>query len=166
MRMASLVAAPIKHGPKPVFAYAFGWIHTVATSDTMSSRLQGFTLFEFTCVLAIVAILSSFALPSYQQSQQRSQRTLAKLTLVKTAHWLERQANMLGSYPSYLPDAVWQTPELRYRLALQSGENAYVLTALACRCANRRCMRQFDTELVRRKGVQNANLMANQCWGR
>ena len=164
--MASLVAAQIKHAPKPVFAYAFGWFHTIATSDAMSSRLQGFTLMELMCVLAIVAILSSFALPSYQQSQLRSQRTLAKLTLVKTAHWLERQASMSGSYPSQLPDAVWQAPELRYRLQLQSSENAYVLTALPVGAQTQDACGSLTLNSSGERGVQNANLSAIQCWGR
>ena len=62
----------------------------------MRRVLGGFTLIELLFVMAVIAILSSFALPNYLHTQQRSQRTLAKLALAKTAHWLERAASISG----------------------------------------------------------------------
>ena len=75
----------------------------------MKDASPGFSLIELLVVMALVALLSSFALPTYHGSQQRAQRTLAKLALMKTAHWLERSASASGNYPTLLPDAVWQT---------------------------------------------------------
>lgn len=96
----------------------------------MKRILGGFTLIELLFVMALIAILSSIALPSYQHTQQKSQRTLAKLALAKTAHWLERSASISGNYPTSLPDSVWQSSELRYRLQLQSQAQSFTLTAI------------------------------------
>jgi type IV pilus assembly protein PilE len=132
----------------------------------MRSRWQGFTLLELLCVMAIVAILSSLALPSYQHSQSRSQRTLAKLALVKTAHWMERQASMSYTYPSTLPATVWQTPELRYRLQLQTVNNTtYVLIAIPVGAQAQDACGNLTLNSTGEQGVQNASLSSTQCWG-
>lgn len=132
----------------------------------MRTRWQGFTLLELLCVMAIVAILSSLALPSYQHSQSRSQRTLAKLALVKTAHWMERQASMSYTYPSTLPATVWQTPELRYRLQLQTVNNTtYVLTAIPVGAQAQDACGNLTLNSTGEQGVQNASLNSTQCWG-
>ncbi len=132
----------------------------------MTSHGQGFTLLELLCVMAIVAILGSMALPNYQHSLSRSQRTLAKLALVKTAHWLERQASMTNSYPSTLPDAVWQTPELRYRLQLKHTDTtSYVLTAVPVGGQAQDACGSLTLNSAGAQGVQNASLGSAQCWG-
>jgi type IV pilus assembly protein PilE len=132
----------------------------------MRTRWQGFTLLELLCVMAIVAILSSLALPSYQHSQSRSQRTLAKLALVKTAHWMERQASMSYTYPSTLPATVWQTPELRYRLQLQTVNNTtYVLIAIPVGAQAQDACGNLTLNSTGEQGVQNASLNSTQCWG-
>jgi len=132
----------------------------------MKAVTQGFSLIELLVVMALVAILSSFALPTYQSSQQRAQRSLAKLALMKTAHWLERAASASGNYPTLLPDAVWQTSELRYRLQLQSQANAYVLKAVPLSAQAQDACGSLTLSHLGERGVQNASLTAAQCWGR
>jgi type IV pilus assembly protein PilE len=96
----------------------------------MKRVFAGFTLIELLFVMAVIAILSSLALPSYQHTQQKGQRTLAKLALAKTAHWLERAASITGQYPSGIPDSVWLSAQLRYRLQVQSQAQSFSLTAI------------------------------------
>ena len=66
-----------------------------------------FSLIELLCVLAIVGLLSTLAMPVYQNAQARSKRQLAKVALVKSAQWLEQAAMATGRYPAVLPDSVW-----------------------------------------------------------
>ena len=132
----------------------------------MRRVLGGFTLIELLFVMAVIAILSSFALPSYQHTQQRSQRTLAKLALAKTAHWLERAASISGNYPSAVPDSVWQSSELRYRLHLQSQAQSFMLTAIPLGAQAKDACGSLTLGHTGGRGVQNAALSAAQCWER
>jgi type IV pilus assembly protein PilE len=132
----------------------------------MRRVLGGFTLIELLFVMAVIAILSSFALPNYLHTQQRSQRTLAKLALAKTAHWLERVASISGNYPSGVPDSVWQSSELRYRLQVQSQAQSFTLTAIPLGAQAKDACGSLTLGHTGERGVQNAALSAAQCWER
>ena len=132
----------------------------------MKPPSKGFTLVELLCVMALVALLSSLALPSYQSSQQRAQRSLAKLALMKTAHWLERAASLSSIYPTVLPDAVWQSSDMRYRLQLQGQANAYLLTAIPLGSQSSDPCGQLTLSHTGERGVQHALFSAAQCWSR
>jgi len=84
---------------------------------------------ELLIVMSVIGLLSALAMPVYQTAQARSQRQLAKLALMKSAQWLEQAATTQGSYPANLPASVWQTPELKYRISINSQSQTYVLTA-------------------------------------
>ncbi len=128
--------------------------------------MVGFTLIELLIVMAVIAILSSFALPSFQHTQLKSQRTLAKLALAKTAHWLERAASMSGNYPSAVPDSVWQSTELRYRLQVQSQAQSFTVTAIPLGAQAEDACGSLTLGHTGERGVQNAALNAAQCWER
>jgi type IV pilus assembly protein PilE len=132
----------------------------------MRRVLGGFTLIELLFVMAVIAILSSFALPNYLHTQQRSQRTLVKLALAKTAHWLERAASISGNYPSGVPDSVWQSSELRYRLQVQSQAQSFTLTAIPLGAQAKDACGSLTLGHTGERGVQNAALSAAQCWKR
>jgi type IV pilus assembly protein PilE len=132
----------------------------------MRRVLGGFSLIELLFVMAVIAILSSFALPSYQHTQLKSQRTLAKLALAKTAHWLERAASISGNYPSAVPDSVWQSSELRYRLQAQSQAQSFTLTAIPLDAQAKDPCGSLTLGHTGERGVQNAALSAAQCWER
>lgn len=132
----------------------------------MRRFLGGFTLIELLFVMALIAILSSLALPSYQHTQQKGQRTLAKLALAKTAHWLERAASISGSYPSTVPDSVWQSSDLRYRLQVQSQTQSFTLIAIPLGAQATDVCGNLTLSHNGERGVQNATLSSTQCWER
>lgn len=129
-------------------------------------QLQGFTLLELLVVLALIGLLSSLAVPGFQGMQQRSQRALAKVALLKAAHWLERSASTQGSYPSALPDAIGHSPELHYRLQLQSQAEAFVLKAIPTGTQSSDACATLTLNQAGERGVLGATLTAAACWGR
>ncbi|MBB3170126.1 type IV pilin protein [Simiduia aestuariiviva] len=59
---------------------------------------QGFTLIEIMIVVAIVAILASIAIPSYQNSVTKARRADAQAALQGLAQAMERHYTSTGSY--------------------------------------------------------------------
>ena len=62
------------------------------------SRWAGFTLLELVAVIAIMAILVSIALPTYQAFMKRVHRTEAVVALLDVASCQERVFAMTGRY--------------------------------------------------------------------
>lgn len=98
---------------------------------------RGFSLMELLVTLAIVALLSAWALPHVQAQMQRARRIDATTTLLQAANWMERAATAQGPYPldeahggPDLPEALRQSPGGHYRLALEASDGqSFTLTA-------------------------------------
>ncbi|WP_116750116.1 type IV pilin protein [Acidovorax sp. 99] len=95
---------------------------------------QGFTLIELMIVVAIVAILSAVAYPSYQEYVRRGHRAEARAGLLQAQQWLERAATATGTYPTAsLPTTLtWSSDNSkRYTIALAASNTttSYTLTA-------------------------------------
>ncbi len=65
-------------------------------------KQQGFTLIELMVTVAIVAILSAIAVPSYVQYVQRGNRAQAMATLLQDSNWMEQQFTINNAYPTTL----------------------------------------------------------------
>lgn len=63
-----------------------------------ASRMRGFTLIELMVVVAIVAILVSIALPSYNDAVRKGRRGQAKSDLVELAQRAERFRTVNNTY--------------------------------------------------------------------
>lgn len=111
------------------------------TSTVFRSRQSGFTLIELMIVVAVVAILASIALPSYNEYVLRSHRGNARAALLQVSQWLERAATASGTYPicntvvdatppaCQVPAGVLTVEGNRYRIDVNSTAGAYTLTA-------------------------------------
>ncbi|WP_412022403.1 type IV pilin protein [Burkholderia cepacia] len=85
---------------------------------TFVYRSAGFTLIELMIVLAIVAVLAGWGIPSYREHVVRVHRASAVSALYRAAHYLE---TLDGAPPAALPDALAQAPpdgRAVYRLTL------------------------------------------------
>lgn len=127
---------------------------------------QGFTLIEMLTVLALIGLLASWALPGIQGMQQRSQRALAKVALLQSAHGLERVASTQGAYPSVLPASFWQSPGLHYQLTLQSTANGFLLKAIPTGSQSADPCATLTLNQAGERGLEGAQQDVALCWGR
>lgn len=65
---------------------------------TLINRVKGFTLIELLVAIAIVAILATIAVASYQDYIRRSARAEAKAVLMEAAGFMERYYTTNGRY--------------------------------------------------------------------
>jgi len=61
-------------------------------------RMRGFTLIDLLIAVAIVGILAAIAIPSYSAYLVRSQRAMARATLLQSAQSMERSYTVKGFY--------------------------------------------------------------------
>ncbi|GJM12315.1 MAG: type 4 fimbrial biogenesis protein PilE [Pseudohongiella sp.] len=94
-----------------------------------NTRSSGFTLLELLIVVAIIGILSSIALPAYQNSVLRSGRAEAKSELLQVAADQERY---FSNFNTYVDDATpLNTPVVAGRdRTTQNG--FYAISVAAC----------------------------------
>lgn len=80
------------------------------------------TLIELMVVLAIIGILAALSYPSYREYRARTQRALAKSTLLEAAQWLERQYTISNRYDQQTDGTAIMLPnDFRY---IPKGSNA------------------------------------------
>lgn len=134
---------------------------------------SGFTLIEVMITVAIVAILSAIALPSYQEYVRRSHRAEARAGLQQAATWMERAATAQGVYPltAAFPDSLKSVPSKRYTIGLNSTDGA-IWTLTASRVAgsaqvNDKCGSYTLTNTGLRGLTNNADgTTVLDCWDR
>jgi type IV pilus assembly protein PilE len=130
--------------------------------------LQGFTLIELLVALACVALLASFAWPSYQSLILRSQRAQARASLLQAAHWFERAASANGSYPLAVdvPASVLQIDGQRYKMTAATTTQSYTLSATPIGTQAADACGTLTVNHLGVRSVQGASQTAAQCWSR
>lgn len=138
---------------------------------------RGFTLIEVMIVVAVVAILSAIALPSYQEYIRRGHRADARAGLLQAAQWMERAATAGGNYPTQLPKSLqWKLaddtsdPQKRYNIELASGNTASAFTLRAIpKSPGPQAGDKCGTYTLTNTGVRDvtgASSDAASCWGK
>ena len=87
-------------------------------------QCQGFTLLELLVVLAIIAILASTAMPAFQASAMKIQRTEGQALLLEVQTHLERYHFSKQYYPKALSELA------AYQKDLLVSEHAYYQVSL------------------------------------
>lgn len=92
------------------------------STHSMKIQQRGFTLIEVMIVVAIVAIITAVALPSYQDYIRRGHRAEARAALLQAAQWMERAATATGTYPltASFPTTLTTIQSGRYTVAVAS----------------------------------------------
>ena len=128
---------------------------------------KGFTLIELMVAVAVVAILASVALPSYQEQMRKSRRAQAKADLVEYAQMAERHFTVNNAYTGFtLPSA--QSPRengstARYNLTSNVTATTFTLTATATGAqASDRCGNLAITNTGLKSKTGSAAL--SECW--
>jgi len=66
-----------------------------------SNNIRGFTLIELMVAVAIIAIITAIAVPSYQEQVRKSNRGLAKSDLLELTQCAERYHTTNGTYVGF-----------------------------------------------------------------
>ncbi|CAN7299789.1 type IV pilin protein [Acidovorax sp. LjRoot74] len=141
----------------------------------MNHPHRGFTLIEVMIVVAIVAILTALAFPSYTEYIRRGHRAEARAALLQASQWMERAATATGTYPltASFPTTLTTIKSGRYTIAVASppasaaSGTAYTLTAtpaggqLGDKCGN-----YTLTHTGVRGAASGALPLMTECWNK
>lgn len=99
-------------------------------------RMAGFTLIEIMISVAIVAIITAIALPSYRSNVARSKRAEAASIIMEAAQYMQRYYSANDGYTNSLPAVLQNVPRgatsgQTYTLSVVTNTNSttYTITA-------------------------------------
>lgn len=131
---------------------------------------RGFSLMELMIAVAVMAILTVIAYPSYNNYIASAKRAEAKATLLEAAQYLERQFTAEGNYDGgILASAGLATlpkegGEAYYNLALNASGGRYTLTAIPTGSMNGDPCGLLTLDQGGQQGVSGATMTAAECW--
>lgn len=104
-------------------------------------RVRGFSLMEVLAAMAILAVLTAIAIPSYTAYIARGNRAVGRAVLLEAQNWMERWRTERGRYDDPAnannppPTFPWtQAPRIgtaRYTVAVAATAATYSITATA-----------------------------------
>jgi type IV pilus assembly protein PilE len=98
--------------------------------STLGSGDTGFSLLELLVAMAVLAVLTSIALPTYADYIARGRRFEARAGLLEAAHWMERWRTERGRYDD--PANAGQPPtEFPWSQIPREGVASYTVSVVA-----------------------------------
>jgi type IV pilus assembly protein PilE len=150
--------------------------HTTQTRyyvTASASRYQtGFTLIELVIAIAIVAILTAIAVPSYQEQVRKSNRKAAATCLTEYAQFMERYYTTNLTYVDADPGELGCAKDLeeRYEFGLTAAAtaNAYSLTAEAknAQTDDKKCLNLSINQSGQRSVSGSSSAKPTDCWSK
>jgi type IV pilus assembly protein PilE len=131
---------------------------------------RGFSLMELMIAVAVMAILTVIAYPSYNNYIASAKRAEAKETLLEAAQYLERQFTAEGNYDggnlasAGLATLPKEGGEAYYNLALNASGGRYTLTAIPTGSMNGDPCGLLTLDQGGQQGVSGATMTAAECW--
>ena len=148
----------------------------------MKVKQQGFSLLELLIVIAVIAILSSIALPYFGEQLAKGRRAEGKAALLRTALAQERHYTAFGSYATNLNTLIAQDGLSEVDGSGNTESGYYVVTFTSATGSqftaraetngsqtddNRFCYRFFIDNLGVKTAVDNSsNDTTDRCWKR
>lgn len=146
---------------------------TVNTSTMKESAQHGFTLIEVMITVVIISILAAIAVPSYQNSVQKSRRADAKACLIEAAAAQEKYFYQNNTYTTTVSDLNLSAScgdNGYYTLSMAAGStggigSSYALTATraGAQTSDTSCG-NFTLSSTGVKDVASATSTASSCW--
>jgi type IV pilus assembly protein PilE len=150
-------------------------------------KQRGFTLMELMIVVAIVGILASIAIPSYQESVRKSRRAEARAQLLEVAQYMQRFYSQNDSFATSKDGTAVSIPgdlEMVPRTAASGAQSYTISFTEPAASASNPGLASFKVQAVRRsgspvdgdkcgdftlentgvRGVLNATETAADCW--
>lgn len=147
-------------------------------------KQSGFTLLELMIVVIIIAILTSIALPSYQNYLRRGYRADAKAVLMENAQFLERNLTTANRYHqdsagtainNQLPikTSPREGTSSKYTISVIANTTTFTLTATPVNgsvmqgdpCGSF-TLNNLGQKRIVVMGVQNTGSNASECWNK
>ena len=139
-----------------------------ARSSGRRAGLAGFTLIELMIVVALIALLTSIVLPSYQSSVRKARRADARSALTVVAQLMERRNTERNSYAGATlgtgaTDLYPATTENKhYTLALSNlAASTFTITATP---EGKQSLDPCGAYTLTHAGIRGAALAVDQCW--
>lgn len=145
----------------------------VKTCFRVGRKQEGFTLIELMIVIAIIAILSAVALPSYREQVAKGRRGEAMSSLMEGAQALERYYSANGSYlnganlATVFPTQVPATGTAYYTIAAQvEAANTFTLRATRAGVMSTDGCGNFEITHSGARQLDSNTKTVEECWRR
>ncbi len=139
-----------------------------------TGRFRGFTLIELMIVVAIIGLLATIALPSYQDYIRKARRADAKSSLSQLAQFMERNYSVAQRYDKdgsgtniTLPfsESPVDGSSKYYDLSLSSvAQNTYTLQAVPKNGQENDQCKTLTLNNAGTKTTSNTAMSASDCW--